>query len=111
VTLAGLVVSSVGFVLTLIGVSFAAYQARSAKELASNANDVLEQVKELDEAQSRTAKVVGEISIIDAYLTREFSQGPPNEQVVERQYGALLSRALILAGGEDALRDMVGELQ
>src|SRR5271154_3615368 len=31
---AGLVVSSVGFVLTFIGVGFATYQARSAKDLA-----------------------------------------------------------------------------
>jgi hypothetical protein len=108
---AGLVVSSVGFVLTFIGVGFATYQARSAKDLAKRATDLLAQVKELDESQSRTAKVVGEISIIDAYLSREFSRGAPDTNVVERQYGALLTRALLLVGGEDELQAMVGELR
>lgn len=108
--LAGLLVSIVGFALTFIGVGIAIYQARSARELAEQATTLLNHVNVMSEAQARTAKTVGEISVIDAYMAREFSTPSPNMEVLAKQYGALLARAIQLVGGEAALREMVGEL-
>jgi len=111
VELAGLLVSIIGFALTLIGLAIAIRQANSARDLAGQATTLLEHVKDLSEAQARTAKTVGEISVIDAYMTREFSQHSPDMEVVAKQYGALLARAVTLVGSEKALREMVGELR
>lgn len=105
-----LVVSIVGFVLTLIGVGIAIYQSRSAKLVAEQANRLIQHVTDFSKAQAHTAKTVGEISIIEAYMAREFSMPIPNMNVIGRQYGALLGRAIELVGGEATLREMVGEL-
>lgn len=108
--LAGLLISSIGFILTLAGVAIAIHQASDARRLAAQANELLEQMKSLAEAHTQMSKTVGEISVIDAYMTRELGDPTPDMELIARQYAALLTRAIRLVGGEAALQDMVGEL-
>jgi hypothetical protein len=108
---AGLAVSSVGFVLTLLGVGFAIYQSRAARQAVAQSNQLLGQLTQLEDRQTMTGRTVGEISVISAYLVREFSQEVPDPRLVARQYEALVARAERLVGGRAALEEMVGELR
>jgi hypothetical protein len=108
--LAGLLVSSVGFLLTLTGVGIAIHQANAARKAVGQSNDLLERTKLLAESHSEMSRLIGEISVIDAYMARELGMKNPDFDLLAKQYGALLNRAIRLMGSELALRQMVGEL-
>ena len=108
--LAGLLVSSVGFLLTLTGVAVAIHQASAARKAVSQSTDLLERTKLLAESHSEMSRLIGEISVIDAYMARELGMKHPDMDLLANQYRALLNRAIRLMGSETALQKMVGEL-
>jgi hypothetical protein len=90
VEIAGLVLGAAGFAISLLALGAAIWQVRDTRHVS---------------------RLQAEITVIEAFLAREFSRHPPRPEKLQKQFLELSNRASELAGGVEALEMMVGGLK
>lgn len=95
-SIASLAISAAASLLTICGVGFAIRQILDG-------NRLLRHVQQM-------ARVLGEISIINAHIARDLSTHGDID-LLPKEYAVLLDRAVVLLGDSGLLEDLIGEFR